>query len=118
VTLLLLASFLRLYELESLPPPWVDEIPNGEMSLEIKDIFWSYFSPTLMPSFYEGPMIFYFLLPFAMLKKSLMFIRLPIALCSIATIYLTFLIGKDLFDEKVGLLSSFLLAIFPLHLYM
>ncbi len=36
--------------------------------------------------------------------------------CSLGTIFLTYLIGKFVFNEKVGLLASFLLSIIPLDI--
>ncbi len=44
-------------------------------------------------------------------------IRLPSVLLGVATIYLTYSIGKKLFNEKIGILAALFLAISPLHLY-
>lgn len=43
--------------------------------------------------------------------------RLPSVILGAGTVGLTYLLGRDLFSKKVGLLSSFLLAIAPLHVY-
>ncbi|MCL4416438.1 MAG: glycosyltransferase family 39 protein [Actinobacteria bacterium] len=44
-------------------------------------------------------------------------VRLPSMILGVATVGLTFLLGKELFNKKVGLLAAFLLAIAPLHIY-
>lgn len=44
-------------------------------------------------------------------------VRLPSVILGVATVVLTYLLGKALFNKKVGLLSAFLLAIAPLHVY-
>lgn len=43
--------------------------------------------------------------------------RLPSVILGVGTVGLTYLLGRDFFNKKVGLLSSFLLAIAPLHVY-
>lgn len=44
-------------------------------------------------------------------------VRAPSVIFGVLTVYLTFLIGRKLFSSKVGLLSSVLLALAPLHIY-
>ncbi|HAB51842.1 MAG TPA: hypothetical protein DCE80_06685 [Ignavibacteriales bacterium] len=44
-------------------------------------------------------------------------IRFPAFLFGIASIYLTYLLGKSLFSHSVGLLSSFLLSLSPWHIH-
>lgn len=44
-------------------------------------------------------------------------LRLPSVILGVITIYLTYLIGKNLFSPKVGLISAILLALSPLHIY-
>ena len=43
--------------------------------------------------------------------------RLPSLLLGIGTVYLIYLIGKQLFNKRVALISSLLLALAPLHIY-
>src|SRR3989344_3043650 len=45
------------------------------------------------------------------------FIRLPSVIFGVLTIFFTFQIGKKIHSKALGLLSSFLLAINPLHIY-
>lgn len=44
-------------------------------------------------------------------------VRLPSVILGTATVGLTFLLGKELFNRRVGLLASLFLAIAPLHVY-
>lgn len=44
-------------------------------------------------------------------------IRLPSVVLGIATIWLVYLVGKDLFSKKVGLIGALLLSVAPLHIY-
>ena len=44
-------------------------------------------------------------------------VRIPSVIFGVLTVYLTFLIGRNLFSSKVGLLGGLLLAIAPLHIY-
>lgn len=64
------------------------------------------------------PILLYFL---ALINKSVIpeefLFRLPSVLFGIATIWILFLLTKELFDEKTALLSSFLFALSPFHLY-
>lgn len=44
-------------------------------------------------------------------------VRIPSVFFGVATVYITYLLGKKLFNKKIGLVSGLLLAIAPLHLY-
>jgi mannosyltransferase len=44
-------------------------------------------------------------------------VRLPSALGSVGAVILLYLIGRDLFDQQVGLVSAFIMAISPLQLF-
>lgn len=44
-------------------------------------------------------------------------VRLPSALCSAGAVIVLYLIGRDLFDARVGLVSAFIMAISPLQLF-
>lgn len=45
-------------------------------------------------------------------------VRLPFVIFGIISIFLVYLIAKKLFNKKIGLLSSFLFAISPFHIYL
>src|SRR3989344_1581378 len=44
-------------------------------------------------------------------------VRLPSVIFGVATVWLIYLLGKELFSRKVGLLAALFLAIAPLHIY-
>jgi uncharacterized membrane protein len=44
-------------------------------------------------------------------------IRLPSALCSAGSIFILYMLGRDLFDERVGQVGAFIIAISPLQLF-
>ncbi len=44
-------------------------------------------------------------------------VRLPSIIFGVLTIYLTYLIGKELFGKKTGLVAALFLAVAPLHIY-
>ncbi len=44
-------------------------------------------------------------------------VRLPSVFFGVATVWLIYLLGKELFNRKVGLLAALFLAIAPLHIY-
>lgn len=44
-------------------------------------------------------------------------VRLPSVILGIATVGLTYLLGKEMFSKKVGLLAATILALAPLHIY-
>lgn len=61
----------------------------------------------------------YFLLVkfFLLLGQSEVVVRLPSALCSAGAVVMLYLIGRDLFEERVGLVSSFIMTVSPLQLF-
>lgn len=44
-------------------------------------------------------------------------IRLPSVIFGVGTVYFTYLLGRELFNKKIGLLAALFLAIAPLHIY-
>jgi uncharacterized membrane protein len=44
-------------------------------------------------------------------------IRMPSVLFGVITIYILYLLGKEIFSRKVGLIAALLLAVNPLHIY-
>ncbi len=44
-------------------------------------------------------------------------VRLPSILLGVGTVFFTYLIGKELFNKRVAIIGSLLLAIAPLHVY-
>lgn len=44
-------------------------------------------------------------------------VRMPSIIFGILTVFFTYLIGKELFSKKIGLISALMLCIAPLHIY-
>lgn len=63
------------------------------------------------------PLYFLLVKAFMGLGQSEFIIRLPSALCSTGAVLTLYLIGRDLFDEQVGLMAAFLMTISPLQLF-
>lgn len=114
LAVLVLAVVLRLY-LGALTqiPVWYDEGSYLAYAKEIGlgldiDPGWdptrTFFLPLLWGGFYA-------------LGANEFVIRLTMLLFSLGGVLLTFLLGKELFDERVGLLASFFMSVFWLHLF-
>ena len=125
ILIIVLAAFLRLYHLGSLPPSlnW-DEVSMGYSAYSILHTArdeWGQFMPLLFRSYgeWKSPVYIYLLVPFIkVLGLNAWAVRLPAALAGILTVYLTYLIGKKLYGEKVGLWGAFLLTVSPWHLML
>jgi mannosyltransferase len=63
------------------------------------------------------PLYFFLLVPFYILSRSEWTLRLVSVISGIISIPLIYLLGKRLFNKKIGLISALLLAISPFHLY-
>ena len=122
--IIILASLLRIWNLNNFPVGFnADEAAIGYNAYSLlqtgKDEYGSSF-PLTFKSFgdYKPGLYFYFVLPFvATLGLNEWAVRLPSALLGIGTVILIFFLGKKLFNVKVGLLSSLLLAIYPWHIH-
>lgn len=116
-----LATFLRMYQLDSLPPSlnW-DEVSLGYNAYSIlttgKDE-WGQFLPLSFRAFgdYKLPFYIYFDVPFIkILGLNEVAVRLPSALAGIGTVILIFLILKELTKNTyLSLLGMFISAILP-----
>ncbi len=123
--ILVLASFLRLYQLDSLPISlFGDEIDVGYHAWSIWTTGRDYMDnllPTYIQSLseYRAPLLMYLTAPFVgILGPSIFSVRLPVALIGIASVYLLYLVSLKLFSSnKVALLSAFLLAVTPWHIH-
>lgn len=63
------------------------------------------------------PLYFLLVKVFMLFGQSEFIIRLPSALCSAGSIFILYLLGRDLFDERVGQVSALIIAICPLQLF-
>lgn len=125
VTILVLATFLRIVALDKIPPSlnW-DEVSMGYSAYSIMETGrdeWGDFMPMLFRSFgeWKSPLYIYLIVPFIkVFGLNAWGVRLPAALAGIATIYLTYLLARKLYNEKIALWSAFLLAVSPWHLML
>ncbi len=112
IFILLFALFLRLHSLdereystdEKWTIRWAHEISTGEFYQKL----YQYTFP---------PTYFYFIAFFLNISNdSVYVVRLFLVALSILSIYLTYLLGRRMFSERVALLSSFLLSISLFHI--
>jgi len=104
------ALFLRLYQLASAPPGLSgDELFNAIDAQLIGNGNW--------PIFFEGNYgreVFFFYLMAASLKllgSTIFAVRLPAVLLGTGNVILAFLLGRNLFNRRVGLLTAALVAV-------
>lgn len=120
ITVLLIGSFLRLFTLSKSPPSldW-DEAALGYNAYSLYktgEDEYGFKYPLTLRSFddYKPALYSYMTIPFiATLGLNEFSVRILSALSGISTILAVFFIAKKLFNEKVGLLSSFFIAIEP-----
>jgi uncharacterized membrane protein len=63
------------------------------------------------------PLYFLVVKLFMRLGQTEFVIRLPSALCGAGSVWGLYLAGRDLFEERVGLMAAFILAVSPLQLF-
>jgi 4-amino-4-deoxy-L-arabinose transferase-like glycosyltransferase len=108
VFILLLGISLRLYNLGKYSF-WFDEALG---ILQARDLRVSMIEKNTVP-----PLYIFFLHYWNRITDSEFGLRLPSLIFGSISILMTYLLGKLLFAEKVGLISAFLLAISPFHIY-
>lgn len=111
--ILILSLILRFINLnQSL---WLDEAINVVYAM--KSTFWWYVTSYPIGDFHPP---FWFVILWVwghIFGFSEVSVRLPSVFLGVATVWLTYLLGKDLFNRKIAILASLLLAIAPLHVY-
>ena len=119
VLIIAAATLLRLWQLGSVPLGLHnDEAWTGLNAREV--LHDGYIGPYLYPSGLgqpAGPVYFTALL-FLVLPQNAFTLRLSMALFGIATIALTYAVGRSMFDRTAGLFAAALLAIMPWHLHL
>lgn len=123
--ILILATAARLLWLPQVPASlnW-DEISMGVSANSILQTGrdeWGSQLPIFFRSYgeWKSAVYIYLLVPFIkVLGLNAWAVRLPSALAGILAVYLTYLIGKKIYTEKVGLWAAFFLAISPWHLML
>ncbi|MDP3888602.1 MAG: glycosyltransferase family 39 protein [bacterium] len=125
IFILLLAAFLRLWKINSLPPgPFGDEIDVGYQAYSILHTGRDYMGqllPTYIHSVAEwrAPFFIYSAVPFVALFGLNEFgVRFSAVFFGILGILLLYLLVKELLsNQRVALLSAFVLAISPWHIH-
>lgn len=113
IFILLLAAFLRLYKLDSVPPaPSIDEAStayNAYSLLKISREEHGKQLPLILQSFddWQPAMYAYLTIPFIYIfGLSVTAVRMPAVLLSILCVFITYLLVKELFKEKSNHLSK------------
>lgn len=115
--ILALGAYLRLYHISGYMTFLGDE---GRDALVVKRMIVDHKFTLLGPTasvggFFLGPIYYYFMLPFLWLwRLDPTGPAVMVALFGIATIYLVYRVGRDFFDEWVGLVAASLYALSPL----
>ena len=110
--ILAIGAILRLISLnQSL---WLDEATSALVArMPLTDIFTKFLPGDFHPPFYYAILHFWTIL----FGTSEIALRVPSLLAGILTIYIVYLIGKELEDQKVGIMAAILLATSGLHIY-
>lgn len=117
IAILLVGAFLRLYKISDYMTFLGDE---GRDVLIVKQMIVDHKFTLLGPTasvggFFLGPIYYYFMLPFLWLwQLDPTGPAVMVALFGTATIYLVYLLGKEFFSEKTGLIAAGLYAASPL----
>jgi len=111
-TVLLIGLGLRLISVnQSL---WLDEATSALVAkMSIGDMFTRF-----LPGDFHPP-LYYLILKFwaSIFGNSEISLRIPSVVFGVATVYVTYLIAKKLFNQKIGLIASFFLATSGLAIY-
>lgn len=123
VAILLLAFALRFYRLNSVPALNADEAAIGYNVLSLIETgrdehgnLW----PIHFQSFndFKPGLYFYIVLPFVRFMDLTAAVRAPAAALAVGTVFLVYLLVKELFDdERLALVASLFLALSPWHIH-
>lgn len=93
---------------------WLDEATSALVArMSVYDIFTKF-----LPGDFHPPLYYFVLRLWSQaVGYSEVFLRIPSIIFGLGTIYLTFLIGKEVANKKVGLVASLFLATSGLHIY-
>ncbi len=116
LVVLLLATFLRLFRLASVPFGWHPD--EATKALLARDVLDGKFFPAFFSAFTGREALFVYLeaLLFALQGESLFSGRLLSAFVGILTVAITYATGRELFGRRIGLLSAAFLAVSLWHL--
>ncbi len=125
IAIVLLAAVLRLWNLSAFPAGLnADEAALGYNAYSLLQTGADEYGakwPLVFKSFgdYKPGLFVYFIMPFvATLGLTELAVRLPSALFGVATVWMIYFLGKEVFkDKRVGLAAALLLAITPWHIH-
>jgi 4-amino-4-deoxy-L-arabinose transferase-like glycosyltransferase len=111
LVILILAGFFRLWQLSSIPPGlYPDEAINGNDALKtLENNQFKVFYPENNGR--EGLFIWLIAFSFKLFGPSAWSLRLTSAILGILTVLGLYLLAKELFNRKIGLLAAFFLAV-------
>jgi len=116
ILILVLASFLRLYKIQDYMTFLGDEGRDVLVAYNILHGHLTLLGPTSsVGGFFLGPIYYYFMTPFLWLfNYNPVGPAVMVALFGIATVWLVYVVGKDFFNTKVGLMAALVYALSPL----
>lgn len=116
ILILVLAAFLRLYRIQDYMTFLGDEGRDVLVAYNILHGHLTLLGPTSsVGGFFLGPIYYYFMAPFLLLfNYNPVGPAVMVALFGIATVWLVYIVGKDFFNAKVGLMAALIYAISPL----
>ena len=106
-----LGFFLRIYNIDNAPPGvYPDEAVNGQDALNANATGnYQWFYPSNQGR--EGLFMNFIAILFKFFGVSVLTLKLPAIIFGTLTIWGTYLLGKELFNTRIGLISSFLTAV-------
>lgn len=124
LVILLVASLLRLWRLDEVPLNlFGDEVDVGYHAYSLLQTGKDYMGQ-LLPVYihslaeWRAPLFIYSTIPsIAVFGLNEWGVRLPAAIFGIIGVLLLYLLGRRLFNQKVGLISALLLAMLPWHIH-
>ena len=116
ILILLLAAFLRLYRISDYMTFLGDEGRDVLIAKGILEGDFTLLGPrSSAGDFFMGPAYYYMITPFLWLSQlDPVGPAIMVALFSVATVYLIYLVGKKFFDTDAGLFAAGLYAVSPL----
>ena len=116
ILILLIAAFLRLYEIDKYMTFLGDEGRDVLVAYNILHGHLTLLGPTSsVGGFFLGPIYYYFMAPFLFLSNyNPVGPAIMVALFGIVVVGLVYKIGESIFNRRVGLVAAFLYAISPI----
>jgi uncharacterized membrane protein len=115
IAILTLAAILRFYHL-GFQSPWLDELST----LKVSDPDLTFDNTDLLVMTREGfPHLYFLSLKFLSIVfgHTILTLRLFSAIFGLLSIYVTYLLNKELINEKAGYISAILIAVNGFHIY-